>query len=82
MTARVRAPRALVSILVCALVVVGSGYAFGPRGLALAAAVALLWVAWRHDNQVGVCLPLALLFLILIGVMCLLLYLMTITHPR
>lgn len=42
----------------------------------------MLWIAWRHDNEVGVCLPLAILFLIVIAVMCLLIYLMLIAHPR
>lgn len=82
MIARVRARRVLISIGVCAMLLPAAAYLFGPRGLLVAAAIALLWLAWRHDNEVGVCLPLAVLLLIVIGVMCLLLYLMLITHPR
>ena len=82
MTAKVRTRRVLVSILVCTFALAAAGYLFGPRGLAAASAVALLWLAWRYDNEVGVCLPLAVLFLIVIGVMCLLLYLMLITNQH
>jgi len=80
--ARARVSRALVSMLACAILLTAAGYLFGPRGLAVSAALGLLWLAWRHDNEVGVCLPLAVLFLIVVAVMCLLLYLMLITHPR
>ena len=82
MIARVRVRRIIVSVVVCACVVLAAGYLFGPRGLAAASAIALLWLAWRHDNEVGVCLPLAVLFLIVIGVMCLLLYLMLIMNQH
>ncbi|MGZ2411762.1 apolipoprotein N-acyltransferase [Sphingomonas sp. F9_3S_D5_B_2] len=82
MIARARATRVIVSVVACAIALPAAGYLFGPRGLAIAAALALLWLAWRHDNEVGVCLPLAVLFLIVIGVMGLLLYLMLITHQR
>lgn len=81
MIARRRAFRVLVSVLVCAVAVPTAAYMFGPRGLAAAAALALLWFAWRHDNDVGVCLPLAMLFLIAAGVMGLLLYLLMVTRP-
>jgi hypothetical protein len=76
------AGRIAVSILVCAVVVAVAGELFGPRGWAGAGVIALLWLAWRHDNEVGVCLPLAVLFLIVIAVMCLLIYLMLLTRPR
>jgi hypothetical protein len=80
--ARVRARRIIVSVVVCAFALPAAGYLLGPRGLVAASAVGLLWLAWRHDNEVGVCLPLAVLFLIVIGVMCLLLYLMLIMNQR
>jgi hypothetical protein len=74
--------RATVSVLTCAIFVTAAGELLGPKGWAAGAAIALLWLAWRHDNEVGVCLPLAILSLIVIAVMCLLIYLMMVTHPR
>jgi hypothetical protein len=79
---RAAAGRIAVSILVCAVIVAGSGELLGPKGWAGAGVIAFVWAAWRHDNEVGVCLPLAILFLIVIAVMCLLIYLMLLTHPR
>jgi hypothetical protein len=73
--------RLIVSILVCAGFIIASGALFAARGWAAGAAISLLWIAWRHDNEVGVCLPLAILILIVISVMCLLIYLMLVTHP-
>jgi hypothetical protein len=74
--------RLIISILVCAAFMAASGALFGARGWAAGAVISLLWIAWRHDNKVGVCLPLAILFLIVIAVMCLLIYLMLLTHMR
>jgi hypothetical protein len=39
-------------------------------------------LAWQHDNEVGACLPLTILFLIVVAVLCLLIYLMLLTHLR
>jgi hypothetical protein len=76
------AVRLTLSLVVCGFIIIGTGEFFGARGWAAGAAIALLWLAWRHDNEVGVCLPLAILFLIALAVMCLLIYLMLLTHPR
>ena len=53
---------------------------FGPRGYAAGTVFSILFVAWRHDNEVGVLLPLAVLFVIMLLVMFLLIYLMMIIH--
>lgn len=74
--------RIVVSILVSAVFVAVVGELFGPRGSAVGGAIALLWLASRHDNEVGVCLPLAILFLIVIAVLCLLIYLILLTHRQ
>lgn len=55
---------------------------FGRRGAAVGAAVAFLGVAWRHDNQAGVCLPFAVLLLLVVGVMVLLMVMLLIVAPR
>jgi hypothetical protein len=74
--------RIAVTIIVAAIVITLSGELFGPKGWAAGAAAALLWIAWRHDNEVGVCLPLAVLFLIVVAVLCLLIYLIMLTHAH
>ena len=79
---KIHAARLGVSVLGSAVLTLAAGESFGARGWAVGAAVALLWLAWRHDNEVGVCLPLAILFLIVIAVLCLLVYLMLVTHQR
>lgn len=76
------ASRVLVSAAVAAILIIAAGALLGARGWAAASAISLLWVAWRHDNEFGVLPILAILFLIVIAVMCLLIYLMRITHPR
>ena len=58
------------------------GALFGPIGYLASATVSLLWIAWRHDNDLGAFLPLAMLVLIAVGVLALLIYLMLITHSR
>ena len=79
---RAAVARIVVSILVSAVFVAVVGELFGPRGSAVGGAIALLWLASRHDNEVGVCLPLAILFLIVIAVLCLLIYLILLTHRQ
>jgi hypothetical protein len=58
------------------------GWLFGPRGAAVGAAIAFLGLAWRHDNETGACLPLAVLLLLVLGVMFVLVYLLMLTAPR
>jgi hypothetical protein len=77
---RARAHRVLISMVVSAIVLAAAAYLFGPRGFAAGSALTLLWLAWRHDNDVGVFVPLAVLFLIVVAVMGLLLYLLMISH--
>jgi hypothetical protein len=57
-------------------------FLFGPRGAAAGAATAFLGLAWRHDNETGVCLPLAVLFLLVVGVLFLLLFMLILVRPH
>jgi len=75
-------PRIFASLAIAGILIFTAGALFGPKGWAAAGAISLLWIAWRHDNEVGVCLPLAILLLIVIAVLCLLIYLMLLTHMR
>jgi hypothetical protein len=67
-----RIVRPLVSLASAAVIVAASSWVWGPRGLLAGMALGLLLIAWRHDNNVGVLLPLAILVIITIGVMLLL----------
>ena len=55
---------------------------FGPIGLLIAAAISFIGIAVRHDNDLGTCLPFALLFLLIVGILALLMVLMGITHAE
>ena len=59
-----------------------SGYCFGARGYAGAAALSLLLIAWRHDNDAGYCFPLEMLFLIAIAVMLVLFFMLITVRPH
>ena len=49
---------------------IGLGWAlFGGPGLGIAALLAFLFAAVRHDNDLGTCFPLALLFVIVLVVL-------------
>ncbi len=75
---RSRIARFLLSLAYAAAIVGGLSWAWGPRGLLAGLALALLLLAWRHDNNVGFLLPLAVLVIITIGVILLLFYLLII----
>ena len=53
-----------ISIAIGAAFSLVAGRLFGPVGLLVAAVLVLLAIAWRHDNDLGTCLPLAVLFVI------------------
>jgi len=74
--------RLAVSAVMAAALIALSGYFFGARGYAGAAAVSLLVVAWRHDNDAGFCFPLAMLFLIVIAVMLMLFFMLITVRPH
>jgi len=74
--------RVATSLGAAGMAMTAAGMLAGLRGFAVCAALSLLWIAWRHDNEVGVCLPLAVLVLIVAGVLCLLIYLLMIAHPH
>lgn len=64
------------SVLIIAL----GGLSFGPRGLAVGIVAAFLMLAWRHDNSLGLLIPIAMLIVITIAVLLLLMYLMARMH--
>jgi hypothetical protein len=75
--------RKIVTSAAAALVFVATlAWLFGPRGAAAGAAIAFLGLAWRHDNRTGACLPLAILFLIVLAVMFVLIYMLMLTAPH
>ena len=53
-----------------------AGRLFGPVGLVVAAVLSLLVIAGRHDNDLGTCLPLAVLFVIACGILVMLMVMM------
>jgi MFS family permease len=76
-----RTKRFVVSAVYALAIVAGLGWSFGPRGLLVGLMIALLLVAWRHDNNVGLLVPLAVLLIITILVMFLIFYLLAVIHP-
>ena len=77
---RLLAKRIATSALYALAIFAGLGLTFGPKGYAAGTIISILFLAWRHDNDVGVVLPLAMLFVIILLVMFLLIYLMMILH--
>ena len=75
-----RTKRFALSGVYAAAIVAGLGWAFGPRGLLAGLIIAILFVAWRHDNDVGVLVPLAVLLIITLLVMFLIFYLLAVIH--
>jgi hypothetical protein len=74
--------RFVTSVAAAIAFVAVAAWLFGPRGAAAGAALAFLGVVWRHDNQSGACLPLAVLMLIVLGVMAFLMVMLVIVAPR
>jgi hypothetical protein len=72
--------RWLISISVPLGAILLLGSLFGPMVGFVTAVVGIIWVAWRHDNDMGACLPLVVLLLIVAGVLMLLMYLMIVVH--
>ena len=64
---------ALSTVLICSV-------AYGPRGLGVGIVVAFLMLAWRHDTNLGLLFPLAILVVITFAVLLLLMYLMARMH--
>jgi hypothetical protein len=60
-------------VLICSV-------SYGPRGLAAGVVAAFLMLAWRHDTNLGLLFPLAILVVITIAVLLLLMYLMARMH--
>ena len=74
------ARRNFTTLTVAIVIVALAGLGFGPRGYAIGAVVAFLWAVARFDNQRGTCLPLAAIFVLVVGVLMLLMALMAIVH--
>ncbi|MCW4462223.1 hypothetical protein OK349_10945 [Sphingomonas sp. BT-65] len=71
----------LTSIVIALVATAIAGSLFGPVGGLIAAVVAILWIAWRHDNDLGTCLPLVVLVLLAVGMLALLMFLVAIDRP-
>jgi hypothetical protein len=74
--------RLAVSLAAAVAATAASAWLFGPRGLLAGGIAAFLWLAWRHDNRVGACLPIAVLLVIVLCVILVLFSLVLIIHPR
>lgn len=61
---------------ICIIAVALGGLLFGAAGGAVGAAASLLFAAVRHDNDLGTCFPLALLFLIVLAVLTILMWML------
>lgn len=72
--------RLLVSLGLALSIVLIRSVAYGPRGLGAGAVVAFLMLAWRHDTNLGLLFPLAILAVIAFAVLLLLMYLMARMH--
>jgi hypothetical protein len=73
--------RIVTSAAAIALVALAA-WLLGPRGAAAAVALAFLVVVWRHDNESGACLPLAVLLLLAVVAMVLLIFMLMLIAPR
>jgi hypothetical protein len=64
----------LAGTLAICLALAGLGWmTLSALGVAIALLVGLLVAAWRHDNEVGACFPLTLLFVVVLLMLVLLL---------
>lgn len=72
--------RLLVSTGLALSIVLLCSVAYGPRGLGAGAVVGFLMLAWRHDTNLGLLFPLAILVVITFAVLLLLMYLMARMH--
>jgi hypothetical protein len=54
--------------------------AFGEGGFAVVSPIGLLATAWYSDDKLGTCLPLAVMFLVVVGVLMTLLGLLVVVH--
>ena len=74
--------RAIATVAISAAAI-GLGWAlFGGPGLGIATVLALLFAAIRHDNDLGTCFPLALLFTIVLIVLGLLVVMLSMMGSR
>ena len=70
----------MISLGLLAAIAAALGISLGGRGIAIAIILAIVWLAWRFDNQSGTWLVLVVLFLIAMAVPAMLLLLMAVTH--
>lgn len=75
-----RIKRFALSLSYVAAIIAGLSWTFGPRGLAAGIILGILFLAWRHDNNLGILLPLAFLIVITLLVMFLIFYLLAVIH--
>jgi len=75
-----RGRRLLVASAISAVAIAVGGVAFGPLGFSIAFVAGLLGTAWYGDDQLGTCLPLAVMFLLVLLVIGVLVAMLMFIH--
>ena len=68
------------SIAPIAMLLAALGARMETAGIWIAILVSIPWLAWRYDNDSGTYLVFAVLFLLILGMIGLLLFLLAVTH--
>ena len=66
MSARSAIRKRMWTAAACVALVAGGRLVHGSLGIFAGLLVALLVIAWRHDNDLGTCFPLAILFVLVV----------------
>jgi len=75
-----RGRRLLLASAISVAAMTAASLAFGPLGFAIAFAAGLLGTAWYGDDQLGTCLPLAVMFLLVLLVIGVLMAMLMFVH--
>lgn len=74
--------RLLLAAGLSAAVIAVATLAFGPVGFAATFIIGTIGTAWYGDDELGTCLPVAILFLLILVLMVLLIAFMMFIHQR
>ena len=72
----------MVAAAISGIVVAAAAFAFGPLGFAGAFVAGLLGTAWYGDDDLGTCLPLAVMFLLALLVIGVLITMLMFVHRQ